>query len=255
MPEPTLAGTVAGAGGVAGIALVAFLGGTLPLIMRWSDRRLHVALALSTGIFLGAVFLHVLPDLPAAAAGGLSAPALWSFVLVGVLAVYFAETLFLHAHHEEELPDQHHRAVGWAALFGLSVHSLTAGVGLAFAARSPLLGGPMFLAMISHKGFEAFSLASVFQLGKFPRRAIVLLMALFALMTPIGFAAGDLLSGWLEGAGLAIAVALAAGSFLYVSLCELLPEVFHHREDGALKIVLLLAGIGVMALFRDGAPA
>ncbi len=253
MPEASWAAAGAGAGGAAAIALVAFLGGALPLVVRWTDRRLHAALALSTGIFLGAVFLHVLPELPAAAADGLEPLALWAFVLVGVLAVYFAETLFLHAHHDHELPDQHHRAVGWAALFGLSVHSLTAGVGLAFAARSPALGPPMFLAILAHKGFEAFSLASVFQLGKFPRRAIVLLIALFSLMTPIGFVAGDLLSGWLAGAGLAIAVALAAGSFLYVCLCELLPEVFHDREDGALKVALLLAGIGVMALFSGGA--
>ncbi len=250
MLGPETAGV--GAGKIAAIALIALAGGVLPLLVRWSDRRLHVALALSTGIFLGAVFLHVLPDLPASAAGGLNDHALWAFVLVGVLAVYLAETLFLHAHHDAENPDQHHRAVGWAALFGLSVHSLTSGVGLAFAATDPALATPMFLAVIGHKGFEAFSLASVFQLGKFPPRAILLVMTLFAAITPIGYLAGDLMSGWLAGAGIAVAVAMAAGSFLYVSLCELLPEVFHDREDGLLKILLLLSGIFVMTLFGGG---
>lgn len=249
MPETS---RLVGAGGAAAVAAVAFLGGALPLLVRWSDRRLHAALALSTGVFLGAVFLHVLPELSEAAAGGLAPHALWAFVLVGVLAVYFAETLFLHAHHDREHPDQHHRAVGWAALFGLSVHSLTAGIGLAFASRTPELAAPLIAATIGHKGFEAFSLTSVFQLAKLSRRAILLLAALFALMTPLGYAAGDLLAGTLSGAGVAIAVALAAGSFLYVSLCELLPEVFHHREDGAWKVALLLAGIGVMAWFGGG---
>lgn len=234
------------------IAGVAFVGGALPLLVRWNDRRLHGALSLSTGIFLGAVFLHFLPELPHTSAGGLDEHALWMFVLAGVLAVYLAETLFLHAHHEHEHPDQHHRAVGWAALFGLSVHSFTSGVGLAFAAQTPGLGHAVFVAILGHKGFEAFSLASVFQLGKFPRRATLAVVGAFALMTPLGALAGQLLAGWLEGAGLAAAVALAAGSFLYVSLCELLPEVFHDRKDAVLKIVLLVGGVLVMSWFAEG---
>jgi zinc transporter ZupT len=173
-------------------------------------------------------------------------------VLVGVLAVYYAEALFLHAHHEHEHPDQHHRSIGWAALFGLSVHSLTNGIGLAFAARMPELAAPAFVAVIAHKGFEAFSLTSVFQLGRHPPRATAAVILAFALTTPLGFAAGNVLAGWLAGTGVAVAVALAAGSFLYVCLGELLPEVFHDREDRALKIALLLAGIGVMAFFGGG---
>ena len=43
------------------LIVVALAGGTLPLIVKWNERQLHTALALSTGIFLGAVFLHLLP--------------------------------------------------------------------------------------------------------------------------------------------------------------------------------------------------
>jgi zinc transporter ZupT len=45
-----------------------------------------------------------------------------------------------------------------------------------------------------------------------------------------------------------VAVALAAGTFLYVCLTELLPEVFHHREDILAKIVLLALGIAAMGV-------
>lgn len=245
MPDLSPAGVSAWQ--IAAIAGVALAGGLLPLLLRWTDRRLHAALAFATGVFLGAVFLHFLPELQHAGDGALSARTLWACVLAGVLAVYFAETLFLHAHDAHELPDQHHAAVGWAALFGLTIHSLTNGIGLAFAARVPELAAPAYVAVLSHKGFEAFSLASVFQLGHRPRRAIALMIVLFALTTPAGFLAGAAMAGWLSGAGVAVAVALAAGSFLYVCLGELLPEVFHDREDRALKILLLLAGIGVMA--------
>ena len=46
------------------VFVTALAGGFLPLLVRWDGRRLHLALALSTGIFLGAVFLHLLPSLP-----------------------------------------------------------------------------------------------------------------------------------------------------------------------------------------------
>ena len=45
----------------ASILLVGVLGGLIPLVKRWTDRGHHAALAFSTGIFLGAVFLHLLP--------------------------------------------------------------------------------------------------------------------------------------------------------------------------------------------------
>ena len=62
---------------------------------------------------------------------------------------------------------------------------------------------------------------------------------------------GETLVRWLgESPNATVLIrALAAGPFLFVSLCELLPEVFHHREDSAIKVALLLGGIGaVLAL-------
>jgi len=228
----------------------AVAGGCLPLLGRWTDRTLHLALALSTGVFLGAVFLHLLPALSAGpAAGDTAAPSpmlIWSFVLVGVLAVYLIETLLFRSHvHDERLQ---HRAVGMATLVGLSLHAFTAGVGLSALAGREALAAPVFLALVGHKGFEAFSLTSVFQLAEFSRRLILWLVGAFALVTPAGFAFGRLLSGGLGPTGEAVFTALAAGTFLFVCLCELLPEVFHRRADALSKLTLMLLGIGVMAV-------
>ena len=94
------------------ILLVGLAGGLLPLLTQWTDRRLHNALALSTGIFLGAVFLHMLPALPSAAppfGNGLGDQAhssdgqifMWTFVLLGVLAVYLLESLVFRTHDHD----------------------------------------------------------------------------------------------------------------------------------------------------------
>ena len=236
---------------------VGLAGGLLPLLTRWSHRNLHVALALSTGVFLGAVFLHMLPALPTElpggdhghvgeeAAHGHGSMAIWGAVLVGVLAVYLFEALVFRTHDHDEL--HRHRAVGWATLVGLTIHSLTTGFGLA-AAGMEGVAAPVFVAIIAHKAFEAFSLTSVFRLAEFPTKRIVVLVSLFALATPLGVVAGEAVLHSVSEAAVVIALALAAGTFLYVCLCELLPEVFHHREDGALKIALLAAGIGAMVV-------
>lgn len=289
------------------LVAVALVGGGLPLVVRWSHRQLHAVLALSTGIFLGAVFLHLLPSIsqlgavfpeqsshaahgehgehvhagetdgdhsgaedghdhdhdhdhaedgsgavgpsPAALIAHQHAPnTIWFFVLLGVVAVYLIEALFLRTHDHGDL--HRHRGVGYATLLGVTVHALTAGFGLGAVVHDVERYDVFLVAILGHKGFEAFSLTTVFQLAEFPRRRIVLLMVAFALVTPVGMVLGAEITSGLGSAGLAIATALAAGTFLYVCLSELLPEVFHHREDVLTKIGLLALGVLLMTFFE-----
>jgi len=258
--------------------LATLIGGLVSLAVRWTPRLLHVALAFSTGIFLGAVFLHLLPSLSAAGADHgqhweasvldsqsfATAPApaadegpltpllegdgAWLFVLLGVLAVYLIEALILRTHDHD---DRHrHRAVGVAALVGLSVHSFTAGLALAVMADRGLLIGTLLLGMVAHKVFDAFSLASVLLLAELRRARILLLLVAFAAVTPLGLLLGSAAATHLGAAGMTVVTALAAGTFLFVCVGELLPEVFHHREDGFAKVTLLGAGIAVTTLMH-----
>lgn len=282
------------------IFAVGLAGGLAPLFLKWKDRGHHAALAFSTGIFLGAVFLHLLPvigqeasadhghaheqvvDLThdhdgdgvpdhgpgspgyeageedghdhdhdhGAHAGHVHGPVgPWLWVLVGVLGVFLVEAIMIpgttHGHGHGPNDAQRHAAVGWAALVGLSVHSLTAGVALAAVQGEAQLAGVMLLAILAHKGFESFSLASVFSMTDIGRGRLITLLVAFSLITPLGLLMGGALTGVLGG-GISILTSLAAGTFLYVCLCELLPEVFHHRRDGALKLGLLAAGVTLM---------
>ena len=182
------------------IFAVALLGGCLPLMFRWSDRVKHAILALSAGIFLGAVFLHLLPELSAleheyqanlaaeeAAHPTPDAPAhvdehdashdsdhahfdhahghgsLWYFVLLGVLGVYLTEALLLRHHHHDET--HRHRTTSLHALLGLSIHSFTNGIGLGVNLGNDVVAQALFISIIAHKSAEAFSLTTLFQLA------------------------------------------------------------------------------------------
>ena len=72
----------------------------------------------------------------------------------------------------------------------------------------------------------------------------------FALVTPAGLAIGSWLLTDLSAAGGQIFAAIAAGTFLYVALFDLVPEVFHERRDVATKIALLVVGVAASVLLR-----
>ncbi len=171
-------------------------------------------------------------------------------MLIGLLGVFLIEAVFIpgstHGHGHGHDDQQRHSAVGWAALVGLSVHALTAGVALAAVQNQADIAGVMLLAILAHKGFESFSLAAVFSMTGAPRGKVLAMVIAFSLVTPLGLLAGSQLSGLFGADGISILTSLAAGTFLYVCLCELLPEIFHHREDGPWKIGLLFLGIAAM---------
>ncbi len=224
--------------------LVTFLGGCLPLVKDWSHRQLHAVLALATGVFLGAVFLHLLPEISANESGqrAISPRTLWLLTLVSTLAVYLLEALVFRSHDHDEA--HRHRAVGYSALVGLSVHSFTEGIAFCVFAADVRSATPFFLSTLGHKLLDGFSLASVFRLGDMGRKQVIFWMIAFASLTPVGMLLGERLLPCLSPTAFAVVSALAAGTFLFVSLCELLPEVFHHREDSLVKVGLLLLGIG-----------
>jgi zinc transporter ZupT len=187
---------------------------------------------------------------------------MWIFVLIGVVGLFVLEHLVFRGGHQPDLRQDNrnhsvehsdrreHITVGYAVLFGLSIHAFTAGLGLAAVANRPALATSVFLSIISHKGVEGFSLTTVFMLAGFRLRRILLLILGFSLVTPAGVLLGSLVSRQLDGFGVEVMTALAAGTFLFVALCDLLPEVFHRRIDAAIKVLLLFVGVAVSCLIH-----
>ncbi len=223
----------------ASLIATTLIGGLVPLFVGKSHRIQHGFVAIATGLFLGIVFLHLLPEALVPASGGLPTPWPGALVLTGVLALYVVENLVLPG----DARNDSHVALGWSSFVGLSVHAFASGLGLAAVRHDPDVAGVLFLSIVAHKAAEGFSLSAVFRLSDQGTRRIVMLVALFALATPAGLVLGVKLLEFLTSTGAQAVTALAAGTFLYVSLGDLLPEVFHGREDRALRLALLVIGI------------
>ncbi len=223
----------------------------LPMVVRGSDRLLHYFIALACGIFLGVVFLHLLPEVGELAHDN---EGLWNYVLAGVVGIYLIESLFVRTPHDHgdlnlhEEQDQHHR-ISWAAFVGLAIHSVAEGMGMA-AIFTGGVAVPLLVSVVSHHGPAGFSLCTIFRLAGFSLLRIVLLLAVFAALTPASIVLGRY---WISGIaveGKGVLMALAAGTFLFVALCELLPEIFHRPGDRGRKVVVLLCGILLMVLMH-----
>ncbi|HWN83263.1 MAG TPA: ZIP family metal transporter, partial [Candidatus Udaeobacter sp.] len=210
--------------------------------------------ALGAGVFLGAVFLHLLPEL----ADARPSPGVALLVPLSIVTLFAIERLRFHGPsadenghvHPNRNPHGTHDVLGHATLFGLAVHSLAMGFGLAVGGATPDLQLAIFLSILGHKTAEAFSLSTVLLLAGTSPAKVAARVAFLALMTPLGCLIGILsLAALPPGAALA-PTAIAVGTFLYVALMDILPEVLHQRQDLGTKVLLVLAGLGLMACLR-----
>ncbi len=242
------------------LALVAAsaLGGILPLTRRWSERGLHLFVALAAGIFLGTIFFHLLPHLagiglddghghgaaaddPEHAHGASIWP--WAAALAGLLVLFALEKVWLPSRVKGQRTNPH--AVLWSATYlGLALHALTAGFALSGVLEHPEARAQFLASVLVHKGTECFSLATVMRLAGLSTARSALLLGLFALIEPVGLLLGGSLSALHPALG-PILTGFACGTFLYVAVCDLLPEVFHGTDRPRTKLLAVVAGTAV----------
>jgi zinc transporter ZupT len=224
------------------IFLAALAGGMLMMVRRWSEEWLHAFLSLGAGVFMGAVFMHLLPE-----AMRYDRPAQMGLLLmIGYLFIAFVERCLPAAGFGNGL--HRHMVVSVTALVGLSVHSVIAGFGLAVARSDAALSSVLFVSILAHKVPAAFSLSSLMILAEHSRKRVIYSLLAFAAMTPVGaLVLAPVLARGGEGMLMSL-TGLVSGSLLYVATSNLLPEVFHARRKLWLNLILLLIGILAMGL-------
>ncbi len=271
----------------AAIVGASLLGGLLPIATLLTHTRLQIYLSFAAGSMLGAVFFHMLPEaVESGSAASLRWTALGLLALF-FLERYFAfhhheapedpdNPCPIHAHehqsgqgHSAGLVDaQAARGTGgsakgaalhWgAAAFGLAVHTLVGGVALASAAvigNGDNLGASawgVFVATLVHKPADSLTIVSLMLRAGVSRSLAHLVNLAFSLMIPVGVVLFLVGRNWvgtqLAGPFTADTLAFSAGTFLCISLSDLLPELQFHAHDRMKLSVALLVGFGLMAM-------
>ncbi len=271
-----LVGTlVAGMGSVWLAALLAYA-----LLSRFTQHLLSLA----AGALLATAFTRLLPEaFELSQEAGVSAHALFFALLVGLVFFFLLDKAELwhhghehghdhavthehhahrhahsndhgsHAHHTHDA--HHHHSGGWAVLLGDSVHAFGDGILIAAAfVADPRLGIAAALAVMAHEVPHHVGDLVVLRQTLSNPRAALLKLTLAGGVTAIGGVVGYLLVGALHEY-LPFFLVVAASSFIYVALADLIPQLQKRLspKETAAQVAWLFAGIALVAALGEWA--
>jgi zinc and cadmium transporter len=222
-------------------------------------RVLPHLVSFATGALLGAALLGLLPDAIELVGAG-SAHKIGLTLLIGLLIFFVLEKLLLWRHCHQEVceahtpHDEHAHAKNRDAasaslvLIGDGFHNILDGVLIAAAFLTDVhLGIVTSMAVIAHEIPQEVGDFAILLNGGMSRSRALALNLLTSLTSVIGgVAAYYSLSGTQQV--LPYAIALAASSFLYIAVADLIPGL-HRRVDpgsGIKQFILISLGVAVI---------
>jgi len=226
-------------------------------------------LSLAAGALLATAFMHLLPEAFESAAGP---KPLFATLLVSVVFFFLLDKAELwhhghehhhgeHAHHHahEEQAHEHHghehvrhgqaaptRTGGWAVLAGDSVHCFGDGVLIASAfVADPRLGLVAAVAVLAHEVPHHIGDLAVLRQTSGSRRAAIAKVSLAGAVTPLGGLVGWWLVERLQSL-LPFLLVVAASSFIYVALADLIPQLQKRLGGRDTFVQVLWLGLGIL---------
>jgi zinc and cadmium transporter len=255
-----------------GVLSVLAAGAFLLLPERVRARMLSPMVSFAIGALLGAAFLAILPE--AFEAPGVKAHTVTLTVLCGILIFFLLEKLVIwrHCHaddcaahgaasvaddgmpgatagHVHDMDKLRQAATGNLILIGDSIHNMVDGVLIAAAFLTDVrLGVVTSVAVIAHEIPQELGDFAVLLHSGFSRSRALVYNVLSSLTTVIGGVVAYF-SLPLANAVLPYVLAIAASSFIYIAVADLIPGLHKRHEFSATlqQIVLIILGVGVIA--------
>jgi zinc and cadmium transporter len=249
-PTPMLLTLILAFAFLGSVASLALAGLVLVLPDRVHRVVLPCLISYAIGTLLAAALLGLIPH----ALEHASAQVVMTTLLAGVLVFFTLEaTLLLRHCHDDACPA--HGAAGPLILMADALHNFVDGIVItaAFLASEPL-GITTALAIVTHEvPQEAGDFAILLHGGYTRGRALA-----FNLVSSLTTFVGALGAYWWRDAVSTVlphVMALAAASFLYIALADLIPMVHERATRGGLlrQLSLMLSGIATIALLHRGA--
>ena len=198
------------------------------------DRYMSKMLCISAGLLLTVAFTHLLPEAFEIHENAVSVG--WT-LLVSVLFLFCLEFALSHQHHGHVNPPEHtiseyiiasafmvSSGLGWVTALAILAHEIPQEVG-------------DFMVLL-HSGFE--------------RSKALLWNVISGLTSMLGGIAGYFLLDRVEWM-VPYAFAIAAASFIYIALSDLMPEIAHQEKPERFYVQLFFILIGVaMAVLATG---
>ncbi len=218
----------------------ALIGGTILLIHERTAKRLSlVFVSFAAGSLLGAAFFELIPE----SLETLDPTLMALGVIAGIIALFLFEKGLKWYHcHDRETCDLH--TFSGSVLAGDTIHNFIDGVIIALSfSVSPAAGVATTIAVFFHEVPQEIGDFGVLLHSGYAKRRIVMLNLMTALATTVGALAGYFALPFLTSA-LPYLLAFAAGSFLYISISDLIPELRHRtRGNEFWHVIAMLLGL------------
>jgi zinc and cadmium transporter len=229
-----------------GLSLLGGLGGLLVasgvLLISDSTRAQLVPWLVSyaVGALLGVAMLGVLPE----ALGKLPPLHVFATLLGGILLFFVLEKLVLWRHCHTHDCEVHDGSVV-PVLVGDSIHNFIDGAAIGMAVLTSIpLGVSTALAVGAHEIPQEVGDFAILLHAGYSRRRALIVNVLSGLSSALGAFVAWLAFGWLPRA-LPYFLVVAAASFLYVAMADLIPGLHRGRTDASSlrQIIFIAAGV------------
>ena len=262
--------------GVGSVWLAAML--AYALLSRFTQHLLSLA----AGALLATAFMRLLPEaFEQSVSAGVSAQMLFAVLLMGLVFFFLLDKAELwhhghehghahdpmhehahdhtYAHHHHTHPEAHHHhqhsGGSWAVLLGDSVHAFGDGILIAAAfVADTRLGVAAALAVMAHEVPHHVGDLVVLHQSLGNAKAALIKLSLSGSVTALGGLVGYLLVGALQEY-LPLFLVVAASSFIYVALADLIPQLqkrLSPRQTAA-QVAWLFAGIALVVALGEWA--
>lgn len=229
------------------ISVVAVI--SLRLNRIFGDKTVTYLISFSAGALLGDVFIHLFPELVESGKFDLK---ISLTILLSILGFFFLERYIHWHHHHGESLDEHEHAhphpVAVLNLLGDGVHNLIDGliIGASYLV-SIELGVATTIAVILHEIPQEIGDFGVLIYAGYTTKKAILFNLLSGLFAVLGVVIATVF-GTTESF-LTILIALGIGSFIYIAMADLIPEIHKEKQrNAALQLLVFCLGIGVMYL-------
>lgn len=232
---------------VVSVSLISLLGlVTISLKTPFGRNTLIYLVSFSAGALLGDVFIHLLPEL--AANGNLTRG--FSLVIFAAIVGFFILEKYLHWHHHHgEGKEEEHSThpLVFTNLIGDAFHNIIDGMVIAGAyLLDTKLGLATTLAVMLHEIPQEIGDYGVLVYAGL-KKSKALLYNLFSGGTAIIGALVVLYFGQNENF-LGVLAALGIGSFIYISVADLIPQIHREHERPRGQLAFFVLGVAIMAV-------
>lgn len=226
------------------ISLISFVG-VISLLFKENilNKILLLLISFSAGALIGGAFLHLIPEAVEKSASG----NVYLFVILGFISFFILEKYLHWRHCHKGKCDIH--TFTYLNLIGDGVHNFIDGliIGSSFVVDITF-GLAASFAIIMHEIPQEIGDFGVLVYGGMGKRKALLYNFLSAVTAILGTVIGYALAS-ASGAFLNLLMPMAAGGFIYIAGCDLIPELHKQRDIGKASVSMAFFIIGVAFMY------